>query len=183
MKSSPRLEDQLCFALYATSRAVVQAYQPLLAPLGLTYLQYLVLLALWENDGQLVKELGERLELDSSTLTPLLQRMEAAKLVSRKRGTTDARQVRIHLASGAKSLRGELADLPERLMCRYGAVEGTALEAVRTLRETLTSLRETLRRAESPESSCSYETPDPRSSRKGRVKRPARAPATSRGRP
>lgn len=184
MRASPRLEDQFCFALYATSRAVVQSYQPLLSPLGLTYLQYLVLLALWERDGQLVKELGGILELDSGTLTPLLQRMEAAKLVSRSRGTSDRRQVRIHLAPGAEALRGPLADLPERLLCRNGAMAPSTLLAVATLRDALNDLRATLRDAapvqQPPDPPEESRTPG---SRRSAVRTAGRAPATSRGRP
>jgi DNA-binding MarR family transcriptional regulator len=184
MGAFPRVEEQLCFALYATSRAVVQSYQPLLSPLGLTYLQYLVLLALWERDGQLVKELGEGLELDSGTLTPLLQRMEAAKLVSRRRGSSDRRQVRIHLAAGAVALRGPLADLPARLMCRYGAMAPSTLQAVATLRDALTDLRSTLRDAapvqQAPDPPKESRTPGPR---RNTVRTAGRARATSRGRP
>src|SRR5512141_147840 len=91
------LEDQLCFALYNASRALTRAYAPLLAPLGVTYPQYLVLLVLWERDGLPVKELGERLTLDSGTLTPLLKRLEHQGLVERRRGEDDERIVRIHL--------------------------------------------------------------------------------------
>lgn len=183
MRDCPRLEDQLCFALYATSRAVVQSYQPLLSPLGLTYPQYLVLLALWEQDGQLVKELGERLELDSGTLTPLLQRMESAGLVSRERGTSDQRQVRIHLASEAEALRGPLSDLPERLLCRYGAMDTSTLQAVATLRDALTDLRATLRGASPVERPGTSHVPGKPLSRQDRVKTPGRAPRVSRGRP
>lgn len=86
MTEELRLDDQLCFALYAASRAVVQAYQPVLEPLGLTYPQYLTLLVLWEEDGASVKRIGERLHLDSGTLTPLLKRLEAQGLVARLRG-------------------------------------------------------------------------------------------------
>ena len=85
------LDDQLCFALYRASRALTRAYAPLLAPLGVTYPQYLALLALWERDGLAVKELGERLALDSGTLTPLLKRLAALGLVRRARGGDDER--------------------------------------------------------------------------------------------
>src|SRR3954463_1874064 len=91
------LDNQLCFALYSASLAMTKLYKPLLDELGLTYPQYLVMLVLWEGDGRTVSELGERLSLDSGTLTPLLKRLEAAQLVSRIRDTEDERRVHIML--------------------------------------------------------------------------------------
>ncbi|MFN7142519.1 MAG: MarR family winged helix-turn-helix transcriptional regulator [Myxococcota bacterium] len=131
-----RLDDQLCFALYAASRRVVQAYQPLLAPLGLTYPQYLVMLVLWEEDGASVKRLGERLQLDSGTLTPLLKRMEAAGLVTRARDGADERVVRIRLTTEGRALEGRAADVPAALMCRTDL----SLPALAQLRDTLHAL-------------------------------------------
>src|SRR4051812_33631946 len=92
-----RLDRQLCFPLYVAARLIVSAYRPLLGPLGLTYPQYLVMLALWEEDGLSVGALGERLHLDSGTLTPLLKRMERQELVKRSRSSADDRVVLIHL--------------------------------------------------------------------------------------
>src|SRR3954451_24599209 len=100
-----QLEDQLCFALYHASRALTRAYGPLLEPLGLTYPQYLVLLVLWERDGLAVKDIGERLKLDSGTLTPLLKRLEQQGLVARQRGEDDERVVRVHLTPAGRGLR------------------------------------------------------------------------------
>src|SRR5450432_4787521 len=91
------LGNQLCFAIYSTAHAFNRVYKPLLKRLGLTYPQYLVMLVLWERDGLPVKDIGERLFLDSGTLTPLLKRLEAAELVKRTRGTEDERQVLIAL--------------------------------------------------------------------------------------
>lgn len=125
-----RLDDQLCFALYAASRRVVQAYQPLLAPLGLTYPQYLVMLVLWEEDGASVKRLGERLQLDSGTLTPLLKRMEAAGLLTRARDRVDERVVRIHLTAEGRALEARAAGVPAALLCRTD-VSAQALAALR----------------------------------------------------
>src|ERR1700733_13776837 len=96
-KDALKLDSQLCFALYSTTHALTKAYAPLLERLGLTYPQYLVMLVLWESEGLTVKELGERLQLDSGTLTPLLKRLEAAGLVRRERDRRDERQVRIGL--------------------------------------------------------------------------------------
>jgi DNA-binding MarR family transcriptional regulator len=92
-----RLEHQVCFPLYAAARAVTQAYQPLLAPLGLTYPQYLALMVLWEQDGLAVKDIGARLYLDSGTLTPLLKRLEQAGLVRRVRAARDERVVEVFI--------------------------------------------------------------------------------------
>ena len=115
-----QLEDQLCFALYNASRALTRAYAPLLAPLGVTYPQYLVLLVLWERDGLPVKELGERLTLDSGTLTPLLKRLEHQGLVERRRGEDDERIVRIHLTPDGRALRGKARKIPMELACSAG---------------------------------------------------------------
>ncbi len=110
------LDHQLCFALYAATRAMTQAYQPLLAPLGLTYPQYLVMLVLWEGDGVTVGALGQRLQLDSGTLTPLLKRLAAAGLVSRQRDDVDERVVRVSLTAAGRALRRKAVDIPHRLL-------------------------------------------------------------------
>lgn len=117
---SLRLADQLCFSLYAASRAVTAAYAPLLAPLGVTYPQYLVLLVLWESDGASVKEIGEKLELDSGTLTPLLKRLQARGLVGRKRSDADERVVEVRLTTEGKRLEQCASGIPERLLCSMG---------------------------------------------------------------
>src|SRR5438270_12845677 len=98
------LDNQLCFALYSTSLAMTKLYKPLLDELGLTYPQYLVMLVLWEGDGLMVSELGQRLYLDSGTLTPLLKRLEASGLVSRMRDVDDERRVRVHLTAAGRKL-------------------------------------------------------------------------------
>ena len=97
MDADLRLDAQLCFALYAASRATTAAYREPLAELGLTYPQYLVLLVLWEEEGLSVKEIGQRLHLDSGTLTPVLKRLEEAGFVRRRRDAQDERQVRVEL--------------------------------------------------------------------------------------
>lgn len=131
------LDNQLCFALYAASRAVVRAYQPLLQPLGLTYPQYLVMLVLWEEDGPSVKELGGRLELDSGTLTPLLKRLEAHGLVRREGDAEDERVVRVRLTDEGRALRRKAARVPEKLLC---ALEPYSLREVASLRKQLREL-------------------------------------------
>ena len=107
-----QLDNQLCFALYSTSLAMTKLYKPLLEELGLTYPQYLAMLVLWEQDGLTVSELGERLYLDSGTLTPLLKRMEAAGLVSRLRAVEDERRVHITLTAAGRKLKDKAAKIP-----------------------------------------------------------------------
>jgi MarR family transcriptional regulator, organic hydroperoxide resistance regulator len=107
-----RLDHQLCFALYSASLAMTKLYKPLLDKLGLTYPQYLALLVLWEQDGLGVSDLGERLYLDSGTLTPLLKRMEAAGLVSRLRDVQDERRVQVRLTAAGRALKARAARIP-----------------------------------------------------------------------
>jgi MarR family transcriptional regulator, organic hydroperoxide resistance regulator len=106
------LDNQLCFALYSASLAMTKLYKPLLDELGLTYPQYLTLLVLWERDGLAVSELGERLSLDSGTLTPLLKRLEAAGLIARIRATLDERRVHITLTAAGRKLKGRAQKIP-----------------------------------------------------------------------
>lgn len=110
------LSDQICFPLYAASRALQQRYRPLLADLGLTYPQYLVMLVLWEQDGLSVKALGRHLQLDSGTLTPVLKRMEAAELLTRSRSSRDGRVVEIALTPAGHALRERAQDVPVELL-------------------------------------------------------------------
>jgi len=135
--SIPTLKDQLCFALYSTAHAVTRAYKPLLDQFGLTYPQYLVLLVLWEQDGMAVKEIGEQLFLDSGTLTPLLKRMEAAKLVVRRRDSKDERQVRVNLTAKGQELRAKAPDIAHTLFCQFGQT----LPELVALREELNQIR------------------------------------------
>lgn len=107
-----QLDNQLCFALYSTSLAMTRLYKPLLGALGITYPQYLALLVLWEQDDLSVSELGERLFLDSGTLTPLLKRLEASGLVSRLRAVDDERRVHITLTPAGRALKERAAHIP-----------------------------------------------------------------------
>ena len=109
---SLRLDDQLCFGLYSASRAVTSLYRAVLADLDLTYPQYLVMLALWERDDRLVKELGAELNLDSGTLSPLLKRLESTGVVKRTRQADDERAVRVSLSDAGKALRAKAAGIP-----------------------------------------------------------------------
>ena len=135
-----RLDHQLCFALYATSLAMTRLYQPLLAELGLTYPQYLVLLALWERDDVTVSALGERLGLDSGTLTPLLKRLAAAGHVQRVRDAADERRVRIRLTAPGRALQARARAIHGCLL----AATGCSLEEVTGLTRELQDLRQRL---------------------------------------
>lgn len=115
-----KLDNQLCFALYACSREITRLYRPLLDQIGVTYPQYLVLLALWEKDGVTLKELGEKLYLDSGTLTPLLKRMEAIHLLTRKRSAEDERKILIHLTEAGKKLKNQVCQIPKKLLEESG---------------------------------------------------------------
>lgn len=114
------LDQQFCFAVYSTMHALNRTYKPLLERLGITYPQYIVLLVLWERDGVPVGEIGEKLMLDSSTLTPLLKRMEAAGIIRRTRNPDDERQVLIALTGEGKAMRKTAAEFPESLLCAAG---------------------------------------------------------------
>jgi DNA-binding MarR family transcriptional regulator len=126
-----RLDRQLCFALYSSSLLMTKLYKPVLAPLGLTYPQYLVLLVLWETDRVMVSELGERLFLDSGTLTPLLKRMETAGLLTRTRAVDDERRVIVGLTAAGRALRRKAEGVPIAVACATGCEldELTALTA------------------------------------------------------
>jgi DNA-binding MarR family transcriptional regulator len=112
-KRSLLLDRQLCFALYSTLHAMNKTYRPLLARLGLTYPQYLVMLVLWERDTLTVSEIGERLYLDSATLTPLLKRLEARRLIARERSAEDERQVIVSLTKAGEALKSTATEVPE----------------------------------------------------------------------
>jgi len=142
-----QLDSQVCFPLYAASRAMLQVYQPLLQPLGLTYPQYLVMMVLWENDGTPVRKLCERLYLDSGTLTPLLDRLEEAGLVKRKRSTEDARVVDIWLTAAGKRLEKRAQDVPEALGCKLRMSPAQLVRLRSMLHELFEQMRE-LTRAE-----------------------------------
>lgn len=134
------LDHQLCFALYSTSLAMTKAYRPLLAALGLTYPQYLAMLALWEGDGLTVSALGERLFLDSGTLTPLLKRMESQGLLERRRGREDERTVTVHLTRDGRALKRRAVAVPETMLCTLDC----GLDDIHALVSRLTALRHRL---------------------------------------
>jgi DNA-binding MarR family transcriptional regulator len=139
-KPSLLLSEQLCFALYSTMLAFNKVYRKLLRKLGLTYPQYLVMLVLWERDALMVSEIGARLFLDSTTLTPLLKRLEASGLIARTRAASDERQVIITLTRQGRALKQQAQDVPGSVFC---AAECTPEELV-SMRDHLLLLREKL---------------------------------------
>ena len=112
-----KIDNFICFALYSAGHAFTRLYKPLLEPLGLTYPQFLVMVALWEKDDRTVGEIGDALLLESSTLTPILKRLETAKLIRRTRDTRDERVVRIHLTREGSSLREKATGIPQAIGC------------------------------------------------------------------
>lgn len=139
-----RLDDFLCFAVYQTNHAFNRLYRPLLSRLGLTYPQYLAMVSLWERDGVTVGELGARLGLESSTLTPLLKRLEAQGLVARTRDAADERVVRLSLTDQGRALRAPACAVPGELL--EGADLG--LEDLARIKAEVERLRAALERAE-----------------------------------
>lgn len=139
-----RLDNQVCFALYSASLAMTKLYKPLLDRIGLTYPQYLVMLVLWEQDGVTVSELGERLFLDSGTLTPLLKRLEAQGQIARLRDVQDERRVRITLTAEGRALRDQAEAIPQCVLqsSQCSIAELTALTTeLKQLRDQLSEQR------------------------------------------
>jgi len=134
------LDDQLCFALYAATHRIQALYRPLLEDLGLTYPQYIVLLVLWEGDDLTVSQLGDRLQLTSATLTPLLKRMEGAGLVYRHRSTVDERKVTVSLTAAGTALKSEVSPITEAVTC----AASESAEDLEDLVARLTELRRQL---------------------------------------
>ncbi|MEU8900585.1 MarR family transcriptional regulator [Nocardia sp. NPDC048505] len=135
-----RLDEQLCFPLYAASRAMTSVYRSKLDQLGLTYPQYLVMLALWERDGRSVGELCTALSLDSGTLSPLLKRLQGAGLVERERSTADERRVEIRLTAPGRALRARAREIPNEM----AAAAGLSMDEIVALRDTLRRMTEAL---------------------------------------
>ena len=147
-KGTLLLDDQLCFALYAASRAVTQRYRPLLDEVGLTFPQYLVMLVLWENGPRTVKDLTDALQLDYGTLSPLLKRLASAGYVERTRRTEDERSVEIGLTQAGIELRERVSKIPQVIVDAYD------LDA-----EDFTALRKTLRELTASVSSSTVDSP------------------------
>ncbi|TPG24584.1 MarR family winged helix-turn-helix transcriptional regulator [Variovorax guangxiensis] len=149
MRSAPStdemllLDNQLCFAVYSASLAMTRLYKPMLDKLKLTYPQYLVMLALWEQDGATVSELGERLSLDSGTLTPLLKRLETSGHLTRLRDAADERRVRITLSGAGRRLKARAADVPA---CLLAATQCDVPELI-ALTQQIQTLRDRIKAA------------------------------------
>jgi DNA-binding MarR family transcriptional regulator len=134
------LENQVCFPLYSAANALVRAYRPLLADLDLTYPQYLVMMVLWQERSLNVKELGQRLSLDSGTLTPLLKRLESKGLVDRRRSEADERARIITVTRQGLALKNKARDIPGQLACRVGLPTGRAKQLRELCHELLAAL-------------------------------------------
>ncbi len=132
-----KLENQLCFPLYACAKEVVRRYTPLLAPLGLTYTQYIAMMVMWEHKSLTVKRLGELLYLDSGTLTPMLKKMECAGWVSRQRSATDERVVVVSITECGKALRERVAEVPARMAQCVGLEADDAQQLYQLLHKLL----------------------------------------------
>jgi DNA-binding MarR family transcriptional regulator len=161
------LDAQFCFPVYAAAHLIQRLYRDLLAPLGLTYPQYLAMLVLWEHETVTVKALGERLLLDSGTLSPLLQRLEQRRLVKKRKDADDARRVVVSLTAKGRALRADAARVPEALVCRL-LQEGGSDAAVHlgALRQQLQGLIGGLQHAlslDAPEASTPVTTKQTRS--------------------
>ncbi|MBB6506465.1 DNA-binding MarR family transcriptional regulator [Sphingomonas endophytica] len=146
MADARPLDEQLCFSLYSASMAVGRAYKPLLDAIGITYPQYLVLHALWEQDARTIGAIAERLALESSTVTPLVKRLEAAGHVTRQRNPDDERQVRVLLTDSGRALRERCGCLAEELVAR----SGLSLDQLASLNRQVAALRSAL--ASNPQS-------------------------------
>ena len=136
-----RLDNQLCFALYAASLAMNKAYKPHLGALGLTYPQYLVMLVLWEHSQLTVSEIGEKLFLDSGTLTPLLKRLEASEFVVRQRDASDERRVYVSLTTAGKNLKKKILPLPNVMLEATQCTRDQAMQLAQQLRELGSNFR------------------------------------------
>ncbi len=136
------LDQQLCFSLYGTSMAISRLYKPMLDGIGITYPQYLVLHALWEEDGRSVGAIAQRLALESSTVTPLVKRLEVADLVTRERNPADERQVQVRLTPRGSALQEECGCLGEALLARSGLKVGQLVTLQQQVQQLWRALRE-----------------------------------------
>ena len=115
-----KLENQLCFSLYAASREVIKIYKPLLDKYGLTYTQYIAMLVVWEHEKITVKEMGKKLHLDSGTLTPVLKKLLSMELINKYRDKNDDRVVIVEVTEKGKKMKEEITEVPEQLYCKFG---------------------------------------------------------------
>jgi DNA-binding MarR family transcriptional regulator len=156
------LDNQLCFSLYSASLAMTKLYKPLLDAIGLTYPQYLVMLVLWERDGLSVSTLGERLGLDSGTLTPLLKRLEAAGLLVRQRSSEDERRVHVCLSPAGQQLQAQAAQIPGCIVAQSGLPLSDLFalnQQIKTLRTAMHAPTQSFPTRSKPEHSPQKATP------------------------
>lgn len=142
------VDEMVCFALYSASRATTRAYTELLAPWKLTYTQYLVLVILWTEGEKPVREIGEVLQLDSGTLSPLLRRMEDKEFIVRQRDMQDSRIVNVSLTPGGRALQNDLAHIPAQIACGTGLPD---LKAAHALLDSLHRVTESMQKISSPD--------------------------------
>lgn len=131
-----KLDNQLCFSLYAASREVIKRYKPCLDKFNLTYTQYLAMLVLWEDEKSTVKEIGKRLHLDSGTLTPLLKKLEAMELINRYRDVNDDRVVVVELTEKGRNLKEEVTCVPKEIVCKINL----DIDQIKSLKDELDNL-------------------------------------------
>lgn len=136
-----KLDNQLCFSIYACSKEIIRLYRPFLEPLNLTYTQYITLLALWEKDDVSVKDLGDKLYLDSGTLTPLLKKLEDNGYIQRKRSQEDERKVVIKLTEKGINLKEEALKIPHKMFCATGLTPDKALSLREELKSVLSQIK------------------------------------------
>ncbi len=137
-----KLKNQLCFALYAATNAITRAYRSRLSHIGITYLQYLVMMVLWEADGITVKNIAQQLYLDSPTITPLLKRLESAGFVKRQRNAIDERVVNVFLTDAGRTIQARVAEMQKGVACLTGMPESQFIELRSTLHELIDSINQ-----------------------------------------
>ncbi|MBN7573788.1 MarR family winged helix-turn-helix transcriptional regulator [Clostridium beijerinckii] len=137
---SIKLDNQVCFSLYAASREIIKLYKPILDKFNLTYTQYIAMLVLWEDEKSTVKDIGRRLHLDSGTLTPLLKKIEGMGLITRYRDTNDDRVVIVELTEKGRLLKDDILEVPRQIVCKANISTESAIELKRNLDELLKSL-------------------------------------------
>lgn len=135
-----KLDNQICFALYASSREIIKLYKPALDKLGITYTQYVTLLSLWEQDDITVKDLGNKLYLDSGTLTPLLKKLESMNIIERLRSKEDERVVYIKLTQKGIEMKEKALEIPKQVFCSTGLSIENAIELKNNLKQLLSNL-------------------------------------------
>jgi MarR family transcriptional regulator, organic hydroperoxide resistance regulator len=143
-----KLENQLCFAIYACSREINRLYRPILEKLNLTYPQFLALTVLWEYEKLTVKEMSELLLLDSGTLTPMLKRMEAMDLIIRERAKEDERKVFVALTEKGKLLRADALELPEKCVPHFGLSKDEYVEMLSKVNQIIDSIQKETRNSD-----------------------------------